>query len=453
MEKRKHFLKKRSVSLSFVLLRFALSMLGCMALCGALWLMGVTLLENTGHVYSGSKGNQQAEQLLAADKEVFHSPGPDFLPEYILLASDGRLLESNADAKAQQDLASLFQQEITEPELSRHTYGDGSTLILRWHFRKEFVNPVLRRTLPPFETLWWVTLCISWILCLLGNTLWLRRQLAQRLRLFQDISRLVGAQELDFQIPKAGIQEFDEALASMDQMRKALYDALSAQWAAQQARESEIAALAHDLKSPLTLISGNAELLLEEALTAENRRIAETILSSSHRARQYVSSLLEISVGSEEPFESYGLPALFDELCEQGIQLSKSRGIQMRTKKELCGTAKLQKERLIRALGNIVQNAVEHTPAGKSITLEGTMRPSGWQITISDEGEGFTPAALRHATERLWRSDTARAADGHQGLGLWFAAQVIEAHAGELTLENAEHGGRVRIFIPFSSRI
>ena len=65
-------------------------------------------------------------------------------------------------------------------------------------------------------------------------------------------------------IPHAGIREYDQALEAMEHMREALYNSLSSQWAARQEREGEIGALAHDLKTPLTLIRGNGELLLRK---------------------------------------------------------------------------------------------------------------------------------------------------------------------------------------------
>ena len=102
------------------------------------------------------------------------------------------------------------------------TYADGSTAIFRWHYRKEFVNPALRRMLPSFEFLWWATLGAACVLCLVFNTLWLRRRLAAKLKLFSDISKKIGAQELDFTIPHAGIREYDQALDAMEQMRKAV---------------------------------------------------------------------------------------------------------------------------------------------------------------------------------------------------------------------------------------
>ena len=73
--------KQRSVSLTFVLLRFAVVMLGCMLLCGLVWMLCFTQLRNAGIIYQGYVSNQQTERILTEDTKNFISPGEDFLPE------------------------------------------------------------------------------------------------------------------------------------------------------------------------------------------------------------------------------------------------------------------------------------------------------------------------------------------------------------------------------------
>lgn len=444
--------RQRSVSLSFVLLRFAIVMSGCMLLCCIAWSSGLVRLQNTGVAYRGAVPNQQVEQMLAREPKTFVSPGDDFLAEYALFGRNGEVLESNVEGKKLEVLIRFLQEDAYSIYVSRHTYADGSTVIFRWQYRAEFVNPVLRDMLPPFEYLWLATLCLALVLCLLFNTLWLRRRLAAKLKLFGEVSEKVGAQELDFAIPHAGIREYDQALGAMEHMREALYNSLSFQWAAQQKREAEIAALAHDLKTPLTLVGGNAELLLDEELPESSRKMVETIVASNDRAKQYVASLLETSVGADETFENTSLPAMFDELCQSTMAIAETKRVCLQTQNGLEGAARIQKDHLLRALGNVVQNAIEHTPAGGNVYLEGSMVDGGWQVTVCDEGSGFSKAALHHATERLWRGDAARVADGHNGLGLWFATQVAKTHAGQLELRNCDSGGVVTIKFPGTIR-
>lgn len=443
MEKRRH-----SVSISVLLLRFVFLLLGSMLLCGAAALGLISCLERCNIVYPGHISNRQAEEMLSEKPEHFVSPGENFLASYALFDKDGSVLESNAEGKTLQALQTVFREKTEHVEVMRYVYGDGSEIVIRWHYRKEFVNPALRKLLPPFETLWWIGLLTAWVLCLLLHTFWLRRRLAEKLELFSQVSEKVAARELDFTVPYAGIKEYDKALAAMEHMRKALYEALSAQWAAAQEREAEIAALAHDLKTPLTLIGGNAELLLEEDLSPENRKMAETIVAGSRRARQYVAGFLEISAGEDEPFEQVSLRELFGELGERMFPVAEAEGVCLQIQGQSEGTVRVQKERLLRALGNIVQNGAEHTPEGGTVWLQGSIRAGIWEIAVRDEGRGFDSEAVKYASRRLWRGDGARETNGHNGLGLWFAAGVIKAHGGTLELDNYEGGGMVIVRLP-----
>lgn len=437
--------RQRSISLSFLLLRFALVMLGGMLLCFLAWYVLMICLQNTGVIYQGAVSNRQVEQMLAPKPKTFVSPGSDFLAEYALFGRDGKVLKSNVEGKKLEALAGFLQEGTYNKNVVRYTYTDGSTAIFLWHYRAEFTNPVMRHRLPPAEYLGLALLGGALVLCLIWNTLWLRRYLADRLKLFCQVSGKVGAQELNFVVPHAGIREYDQALDAMEHMRRALYSSLSAQWAAQQQREAEIAALAHDLKTPLTLVGGNAELLLDENLSQRSRKMAETIVASNNRARQYVLSLLETSAGVDEAFENSSLQAVFDLLCQNTMAFAEAGKVSLQAQNRLEGTALIQKDHLLRALGNVVHNAIEHTLAGGNVYLEGSMKEDGWQVIVRDEGSGFSKSALRHAAERFWRGDAARAADGHNGLGLWFAAQVAKTHGGQLELSNSDSGGVVTI--------
>lgn len=438
MEKRPH-----SVSLSFVLLRFGFSMMACMLICCVIWFAALSFLESRGIVYAGHIGNQQVEKIITESPDVFQIPNDDFLAEYAVFDKSGTLIISNVHGKAQEV---LLEKALTgDRDTLRHTYADESYGVFRWHFRKEFSNPVWRAALPPFEYLWWITLGIACMLCLLFNALWLRRQLVKKLRLFQEISEKVGAQELDFVIPHAGIREFDLALDAMEGMRMTLYSSLSSQWAAQQQRDSEMAALAHDLKTPITLIGGNAELLLEDNLQENHRKMVETILESSTRAKQYVNSLLETSRGEDEAFADTDLKDFFDRLCRNALPLAQAQQVKLELQNDLEGSAPMQLQRLLRGVGNVVQNAVEYTPKGGTVRVKGVMLQHIWQLEIEDEGPGFSAAALCHGTERLWRGDSARAATGHNGLGLWSASQVAQKHKGKILLCNSDNGGVVLI--------
>ena len=86
-------------------------------------------------------------------------------------------------------------------------------------------------------------------------------------------------------------------------------------------------------------------------------------------------------------------------------------------------------ERIVQLLGNLVSNALRHTPSGGTITLAATATPNHVQLTISDTGDGIAPEHLSQIFRRFYRADQSRGGEsGESGLGLAIAKSIVEAH-------------------------
>ena len=105
---------------------------------------------------------------------------------------------------------------------------------------------------------------------------------------------------------------------------------------------------------------------------------------------------------------------------------------------------------LMRALVNVLSNAVEHTPRGGTVRLETKEENENLVFVITDSGNGFTRQALKHATEQFFMDDGSRSTQSHYGIGLYVAACIVQKHHGQLILENSEltGGAMVTIQIP-----
>jgi two-component system sensor histidine kinase BaeS len=99
--------------------------------------------------------------------------------------------------------------------------------------------------------------------------------------------------------------------------------------------------------------------------------------------------------------------------------------------------------RLNQVLGNLVSNAIRHTPAGGTITLTAVPNEDRVQIMVADTGEGIPAADLAHIFDRFWRGDRARThLDGAGGgLGLAIAQQLVQAHGGTINVESTVGAG------------
>ena len=169
--------------------------------------------------------------------------------------------------------------------------------------------------------------------------------------------------------PRGQIRELDAALQAMQTLREQLAASLEAQWTAEAARAEQIAALTHDLKTPLTVIAGNAELLAESELPAEAAGNAAAILRAADRAGDYLPALRAAAAApnpNAEAFAPVDAAAFLAERAAVGRALAAPRKVAFTLENRLpAGCAfPTQAERLGRALDNMLDNAARFTPAG-----------------------------------------------------------------------------------------
>jgi signal transduction histidine kinase len=105
---------------------------------------------------------------------------------------------------------------------------------------------------------------------------------------------------------------------------------------------------------------------------------------------------------------------------------------------------------LTRAIENLLDNAIRHTPRGEDIRIALRTTPEGAEISVTDSGSGFADQDLPHLFEPLYRGDTSRSREtGGAGLGLTIAHRIVTAHGGTLSATNAPSGGaRLTITLP-----
>ena len=252
------------------------------------------------------------------------------------------------------------------------------------------------------------------------------------------------------------MREFAAALATMDSLRQELAASLNSQWQAEALRRRQLAALAHDLKTPLTVISGNAELLCEDGLPAPQQALAQGIVRNAGRAQQYVDSLRAVAALAAQKEEKAETPAapLFAALCRDAQALCAKAGLRFQQAVPQGGPAALAcaRELLCRAVLNLVENAVAASPENGLVCL--SIRQDGGRLCfcVLDEGPGFSPEALRLGAQPFYSGDAARSpAAGHMGLGLAIADEAARLHGGRLALSNRPQGGAcAELFLPLA---
>lgn len=461
MEKR----VKRTRTLNGLLFGYLVRTILACAAVAILWfalLMGMIQAGFVLPAYSGSDATLQAmEQLPAMSADHFDAAALPDLCRWVLL--DSRVIPGAA-ADSRDVLATNMTEEqlslalaLGSPLIYTHFYRDvplidGTLCRLQYDFSMPYADPALRGKLPDFQGC--MTLLL--LLWLAAAVLWITRRTARQLR--EKTGQLTRAcrilAEGDLSVPMPGsthLRELDEALQTMDRLRKELAASLKAQWLLEEQRSQRLAALAHDLKTPLTVVRGNAELLGEDALSAPQRQAVEAILRSSDRAAQYVAALRDVCAAqvSHAPAEVLPVTGWLAELRTLGQELCAPHHVSFAAEFSTPDGATLQARRqeLTRAVENLLANAVRFTPAEGQITLGCRCETVFLLLTVQDTGPGFPAEILQHGPQMFSTGDAARS-DGHQGLGLYFARTVAEAHGGSLQLCNTPSGALATLQLP-----
>jgi two-component system, OmpR family, phosphate regulon sensor histidine kinase PhoR len=212
-------------------------------------------------------------------------------------------------------------------------------------------------------------------------------------------------------------------------------------------RRDFVANVSHELKTPLTVIGGFAETLLDDALPAPNRRqFAEAVRSNAVRMQRIVDDLLDLS-----RIESGGwipAPGWTDIAATAGDALLSAQAVAGPKGLTLSCTpsdgathAWVDPTALRQIVGNLVDNAVRHTAHG-GVTVSAERESDGVIIRVRDSGVGIPPEHLARVFERFYRVDPARSRDaGGTGLGLSIVKHLTEAHGGRVWAESAPGEG------------
>ena len=202
-----------------------------------------------------------------------------------------------------------------------------------------------------------------------------------------------------------------------------------------QLREQMTADIAHDLRSPLTVISGYLEILRDGSLEPSPERF-DLMFKEAQRLQNLIEDLRTLSLADAGELKLYLAQHSSAELLRSvalGYEpLAKQKGVELKVDvDENLPTVSIDHGRMMQVVGNLVSNALRYTPQGGVITLKATRERGGVQWTIEDSGVGIPPEKLANIFDRFYRADASRQ-DGGSGLGLAIVKSIVEAHRGTI---------------------
>ena len=297
--------KRKLISLRAVLLGYLVQTAVSCIVAAVLWFLLFLFCIDSGWLLPANRAarvsNEAVQNILPyRTAKTFDPAELDPLCRYVLIDAEGNtVLATNMDSshlqKAMREWTGDLRWEIGyEQYYLRARLQDGTFCLLQFDYAVPYADPALRDTLPDVQTMH----LILGIFLLVGVVAWsthrsgafLRRETARLTEASRQVAEKKGIEDIDF--TGAKVREYDEALRALQLMGEELTDSLQAQWEMEHRQRESIIQLSHKLKTPLTVIQGNAELLAEdEGMTGEQKAQLDAILRSTGETRNYLTRI------------------------------------------------------------------------------------------------------------------------------------------------------------------
>lgn len=354
-----------------------------------------------------------AEQQLINTKETLQEADiteEEMIPSgslYGVFDREGSFLYGTFDEEVQKDAWKKYKTDTIYPQGKGYYFfvekNNGEICIIKYFVAMRYAKEKLNEILPSPEVFNMILTLGVFITLTVLNGCYLSgkfsRKLKKQLACLTEATARISENDLEFAAETSEIREVDEVMASLEKMKEALKVSLKTQWDTEQLKKQQLSALTHDIKTPLTVVRGNAELLVEAELQEDDRECAEEILKNAGFIADYLDSMRQVLKGQKEQksWQEVSVEELSGEICDFVRQLAAVRKIplsfEVRTEKQKEEVKKVFgrnvnqdirhlerspekeksilccKEEILRAWGNLVDNAMEHTDPEKGIRV------------------------------------------------------------------------------------
>ena len=287
----------------------------------------------------------------------------------------------------------------------------------------------------------WVIFCI-----VLTGAIFYRLELKKPIEILIDASGKIADNQLDFKVEYKTQNELGMLCTAFDEMRSALYENNREMWRSLEERKRLNSAFSHDLRTPLTVLKGYADFLekyIPDGKISEEKLLSVISMMNSQISRlehytQKMNAVQKLEDIVPDP-EEILTKKLFENLSETGKVICNEKNF----KSEFSSDKEsifIDSEIVMQVYENLISNAERY--AENSVAAACEISGDILKISVLDDGNGFTPEALKNAVQPFFR-DEKEPDKIHFGLGLYICKILCEKCGGSLTISNHENGGMV----------
>ena len=289
---------------------------------------------------------------------------------------------------------------------------------------------------------------VASVLAALAVSWYFSRRVQRSIGNVADAASQIAAGRYDARVPDPGLGgEFATLAMTYNRLAERLE-------ATESTRRSMLADLAHEMRTPLATIDAHLEAV-EDGIRGLDADTLGVIRDSTGRLRRLAEDMAAVSRAEEEGLDITVRPMAAADVAAAAAEVARDRfvakGVHLNIELTDAGQVRVDAERIGQVLGNLLDNALRHTPPGGTVTLA-CHRVEGWvEYSVADTGEGVADDHLPHLFDRFYRADTARDRDhGGSGIGLAIAKALVEAHGGgiSVTSPGPGHGTTFTVRLP-----
>jgi signal transduction histidine kinase len=226
-------------------------------------------------------------------------------------------------------------------------------------------------------------------------------------------------------------REFDTVAAAFNAMAARLADV-------EATRRRLLADLGHELRTPLATLEAYVDAA-EDGVAVDDEDTWAVLRTQTTRLRRLAEDIAAVSRAEEHQLDLHPQPVAATDLVGAAVAAARPRyaakGVRLHERAGVdVGDVEADTERMGQVLGNLLDNALRHTPPGGRVTVAVDRDPSGVRLTVTDTGEGIPATHLPHVFERFYRADAARdRGHGGSGIGLAIVRAIVAEHGGRVT--------------------